>query len=82
MATSETAWQASIDYEALGKAADKKAHMARVRGARSAIRVAGYQPQVVCPKREDAVSIAQEITKASGVPMRIDEVVIIGLWPA
>lgn len=78
---SETAWQASIDYKALGNAKDKDAHRAKVRGARSAIRVAGYQPQVVCPKREDALSIAQEITKASGVQMRIDEVVI-GLWPA
>ena len=81
MATSETAWQASIDYEALGKAADKKAHMARVRGARSAIRTAGYRTEVLCQKQEQALSIAQEITKASGVPMRIDEVVI-GLWPA
>lgn len=73
---SETVWQASIDYKALGDAKDKAAHRIRVRGARAAIRAAGYRIEVLRQKRADALSIAQEITEASGVPMRIDEVVI------
>lgn len=76
MATSETAWQASIDYNACGEAVGSKAKMVRARGARSAIRAAGYKTEVVCSKQEEAASIAREITKASGVPMRVDEIVI------
>lgn len=76
---SETVWQASIDYNACGEAADSKAKLARARGARSAIRAAGYRTEVLCKKQEDASSIAREITEASGVPMRVDEVVIC-LW--
>lgn len=75
----ETAWQASIDYKACGEAVGSKAKLARARGARSAIRAAGYLPTVTCSMREDALSIAEEITKATGIPMQVDEIVLMYL---
>lgn len=79
MITSETAWQASIDYKALIEAKDVKARLAKGRGARSAISAAGYRHTVTCAKRDDALRIAREIANQSGVPMRVDEVVIYAL---
>jgi len=81
MILSETAWQVSVDYEACGVSGDSKTRMAMARGARSAIRTAGYLGETVCSTREDALSLAQEITQASGIHMRVCEVVI-GMWPA
>lgn len=80
MTSTETAWQASIDYAALMDAKDIKARLAKGRGARSAIRAAGYLHTVTCAKREDALGIAQEITEASGVPMRVDEIVLFSCF--
>lgn len=72
-------WEAHIDYDALGEAIGSKAKLARARGARSAIRVAGYLDKFTCSKREDALSVAQEITEATGIPMTVDECVIMYL---
>ena len=77
MTTSETAWQASIDYEALMDARDIKARRAKGRGARSAIRAAGYRHTFTCANREDASRIAREIAEKSGIPMRVDEIVAV-----
>lgn len=79
MSNSETAWQASIDYKAYGLSGDSKTRMAMAKVARSAIRAAGYRTEVLCRKQEDAAKMAEEIMKASGVPMRVDEVVLISL---
>lgn len=81
MANSETAWKVSIAWEALPEAKGTKAKLARGRGARAAINVAGYRDDFVCAKREDALSAAKEITEASGVPMSVSEVARIW-WPA
>ena len=81
MTTYGTAWKVRIDYEARGEAVDKKAKLALRRGARSAIRSAGYRFDFICANRDDALEAAQEITDETGVPMSVSEVVI-NLWPA
>lgn len=75
----DTAWNVSIDYSALPEAVGSKAKLARARGARSTISAAGYRHDFTCPNREAALFIAQEITDATGVPMRVDECVLFYL---
>tara|TARA_R110000868_G_scaffold31243_1_gene114623 strand:- start:2336 stop:2581 length:246 start_codon:yes stop_codon:yes gene_type:complete len=80
MSNSETAWEASIDYEGCGEAVGTQAKLVRARGARATIRAAGYLPEVICSKREEATRVAQEITETTGVPMRVSEIVFLA-WP-
>lgn len=79
MFNSETAWQVSIDYDQLPEAIGSKEKLIRGRGARSIIRASGYLHQITCKTRDEALDLADEIKVASGVSMRIDEVVIFSL---
>ena len=81
MTNSETAWKVSIDYSAISVATDTKAKLARGRGARAAIKASGYLPEFICISRQAAKEGADEVFRASGVPMRVSEV-LVGLWPA
>jgi len=77
----DTAWNVSIDYDALPEAIGSKAKLARGRGARSAIKAAGYMPETTFKyeHQKRAYALAKEITEASGVPMRVDECVLFYL---